>query len=92
MQLMDGHVMTCLAANCSYNCDSECCAPNITVGDEHPMCDMFTTANVDHLEHEPRVNKCMVDECHFNKSAACHAAGITLTSHAEHADCMTYRV
>ncbi len=92
MQLRDGHVMTCLASDCSYNCSSECCAPKIEVGDEHPMCDMYTTAPVENMNHSARVSKCLVGECHFNAGASCGAAGVTLTRHADHADCVTYRV
>lgn len=92
MQILDGHVMTCLAEQCSYNCNDECCAPGITVGDEHPACDMFTMRPVERSDHEPRVDACMVGDCHFNRSSACHAAGVTLTVHAEHADCATFRM
>lgn len=91
MQLTDGHVLTCLATTCSYNCANECCAPEIMVGDSHPACDMFTTQEVNRSAHSPRVQKCSVDACHFNKQTTCAASGITLTNHADHADCMTYR-
>lgn len=91
MQLTDGHVLTCLAQDCSFNCDAECCAPTIEVGDEHPMCDMYTTEPVELSKLDPRVSKCMVGDCHFNSGASCHAAGITLMHHAGHADCATFR-
>jgi hypothetical protein len=91
MQWTDGHVMTCLASDCSYNCDSMCCAPEIMVGDAHPQCDMFTDAEVKLAKHSPKVLKCMVGECHFNKQSTCVASGITLTPHSDHADCATYR-
>jgi len=84
-------VMTCHAEDCSYNCDEECCAPMIQVGDEHPMCDMYTTATVERSDADPMVSKCVVDECHFNANMSCSAAGITLWKHAGHADCATYR-
>ena len=91
MQLTDGHVLTCLAPTCSYNCDSMCCAPEVMVGDSHPACDMFTTQEVSMAKHSPRVQKCNVGGCHFNKQLTCVASGITLAPHADHADCTTYR-
>ena len=92
MQLTDGHVMTCLAEECSYNCSDECCAPKILIGDDHPACDMFTTGPVELDKPEPRVAKCMIGDCHFNANSSCGASGITLTRHASHADCATFRV
>ena len=91
MQLTDGHVLTCLATDCSYNCESMCCAPEIMVGDAHPQCDTFTQTATDRAKHSPRVQQCMVGDCHFNKQRTCAAAGITLTPHSDHADCATYR-
>lgn len=87
----DTHVMTCLAEDCSWNCRDECCAPSITVGDEHPRCDMFTTGEVMPREDMAAVGGCNVMDCHFNHGKACGAAGITLDEHAGHADCLTYR-
>lgn len=92
MQMTDGHVLTCLANDCSYNCDMMCCAPEIMVGDSHPACDTFTTASVDRQKRSPRVQKCDVGECNFNRQTTCLASGITLMQHADHADCATYRV
>lgn len=91
MQMMNGHVMTCHADGCSYNCDAMCCAPVIEIGDDHPMCDMYTTGIVEAKAATPMVGKCMVGECHFNSQMSCGAAGITLTRHSDHADCATYR-
>lgn len=92
MQWTDGHVLTCLASDCSYNCDMMCCAPEIMVGDDHPQCDMFTQNDVSLAKHSPKVLKCMVGGCHFNKQQTCVASGITLMQHSGHADCATYRV
>lgn len=91
MEMLNGHVMTCHADDCSYNCDARCCAPSIEIGDDHPMCDMYTTKPVQDAMSEPMVSKCMVGECHFNSQMACSAAGITLMRHSDHADCATYR-
>jgi len=91
MEMRESHVMTCHAAECSYNCDEECCAPKIEVGDDHPKCDMYTLAPVERHNSMPMVSKCMVSECHFNGDMSCTAAGITLWKHGGHADCATFR-
>jgi hypothetical protein len=88
---MNGHVMTCHAIDCSYNSVERCCAPKIEVGAEHPMCDMYTTAAVEPMDRDPMVSKCMVSRCHFNAQMSCAAAGVTLQTHAGHADCATFR-
>ena len=85
------HVMTCLAEDCSWNCRDECCAPSVEIGDDHPRCDTFTTGAVTPLDEMAAVQDCKVMDCHFNSDMACGAAGITLSTHSEHADCMTYR-
>lgn len=92
MQLSDGHVLTCLAEDCSYNCDAMCCAQEIMVGDDHPACDMFTHAAVSRMSKAPKVTQCVVGKCHFNRARTCGASGITLMPHADHADCATYRM
>jgi hypothetical protein len=61
------------------------------VGDEHPVCDMFTTGSVKRSTHAGTVTRCHIDECHFNSRMLCHASGITVNSHEGHADCATYR-
>lgn len=91
MKFKDGAVLTCLAGDCSFNCDLMCCAPEVMVGDEHPMCDSFTTDAATPVKRSPYVQQCMVGDCHFNKQRTCTAAGITLMQHADHADCATYR-
>lgn len=85
------NVLTCLAEQCSWNCEDQCCAPAITVGDEHPQCDMFTREPRTPLESMAIVSDCHVQDCHFNRDMKCGAAGITLGIHSEHADCITYR-
>lgn len=92
MEMMEGQVLTCHADDCSYNCDARCCAANVEIGAEHPMCDMYTTAPVEISKLEPSVDKCMVSDCHFNTQMSCGATGITLTPHADHADCVTFRM
>jgi hypothetical protein len=87
----DAHVMTCLAERCSWNCMDECCAPKIEIGADHPACDTFTTGSVHPMDVNAEVEDCKVTDCHFNNAMACSAAGITLSTHSGHADCMTYR-
>lgn len=91
MQMSDGQVMTCHANDCSYNCELECCAPDITVGDQHPMCDTYTHSDVSETTHEASVSRCGVTQCYFNDSQMCDAQGITLMHHATHVDCSTFR-
>jgi len=86
------HVLTCLAEDCSYNCRDECCAPMIAVGDEHPSCDWYTTGPVELAGGEPGIQDCKVSHCHYNSDMACSAAGITMMTHAGHADCATFRM
>ena len=87
----DSHVMTCLAESCSWNCREECCAPSIEIGADHPRCDTYTTGMVLPADEMASIQDCKVADCHFNHDMACGAAGITLSIHSEHADCMTYR-
>jgi hypothetical protein len=68
-----------------------CCAPEVMIGDAHPQCDMYTTSEATPAKHSPRVQKCLVGDCHFNKQTTCGASGITLMTHSDHADCATYR-
>jgi len=84
-------VLTCLAEDCSWNCRDECCAPSVEIGDDHPRCDTFTTGEVIPMPQMAAIKDCQVSDCHFNNSRMCGASGITLNSHASHADCMTYR-
>lgn len=90
-QMGEARVLTCLAEDCSYNCRDECCAPKVEVGSDHPRCDTFTTGQVPISTGEPPVQECDVEDCHFNHALACAAAGITMSNHAGHADCITYR-
>lgn len=90
--MMKSQVLTCHAADCSYNCDMQCCATMIQVGDEHPMCDMYTTEPVQTARVDSMVSKCMVGDCNFNDGMSCGATGITLMTHGNHADCATFRV
>jgi len=85
------HVMTCLAEECSWNCGDQCCAPSIEVGEDHPRCDTYTTAPAKTTDVMAEVQDCKVSDCHFNHSMMCGAAGITLSTHSGHADCLTFR-
>lgn len=87
----DGCVLTCAVTQCSYNDAEECCAPDIQVGDDHPMCDTFTTSAVQKTREESAVARCMVTDCNFNQGQDCHARGITVGTHSGHADCVTFR-
>ncbi|MDR3686540.1 MAG: DUF1540 domain-containing protein [Coriobacteriia bacterium] len=91
MQMAEGHVLTCLADDCSYNCREVCCAPAVEVGEDHPACDTFTTGAVEIRQAEPGVRDCKVMDCHFNSSESCMAAGVTMITHSGHADCATFR-
>lgn len=84
-------VETCLVEQCTYNCREECCAPDIQVGGDHPLCDTFTTGEVQPTDTMASVGGCDVTQCHFNDSMDCMAAGITVSNHAGHADCLTFR-
>ncbi len=88
----EGHVLTCSAADCSYNDDRCCSAPAIEVGSDHPMCDTYTTAPVQRAAIEPAISDCSIGECAFNTAHACHAAAVTMMPHAGHADCGTFRM
>lgn len=84
-------VMTCHAEECSYNTQDECHAPAVEFGDLHAKCDMFTTAPVTIAEMPATVQDCLVSDCHFNNELLCHASGVTVATHTDHADCVTYR-
>ncbi|MEW5705441.1 MAG: DUF1540 domain-containing protein [Actinomycetota bacterium] len=94
MQQMErGHVLTCSVAECSYNANEVCHAPNINVGATHPTCDTFTLGNVNQAPlGMPDVSICSVTNCQFNKNNDCMAPGITVAHHGTHADCLTFRV
>lgn len=67
-------------------------APDITVGDEHPMCDTYVRGPHNPVKAHSMVATCAVDECTFNDDQMCHASGITVSGHQDHADCVTYRM
>jgi len=92
MGMRSAPVATCKVVECSYNKSEACMAPSITVGDHHPMCDMFTTSGTTSGgQQESHVGECKVDHCTFNASMKCGAPGITVNHHGGHADCETYR-
>lgn len=88
----DGCVLTCTAADCAYNKDIECYAPQIQVGDDHPRCDTYEKGSGrEATSQEGFVAMCGVALCHFNASQKCQARGITVDMHSHHADCATFR-
>lgn len=86
-----GPVLTCKVEDCSYNQHDCCYAPQIEVGDEHPMCDTYTHERTSMGSNTAMVGACHVMDCTFNQSEQCHAAGITVAFHQQHADCFTSR-
>lgn len=86
-------VVTCTVMECSYNDRECCCAPQIEVGDRHPSCDTFTTAEAVNSRQQDMsmVGVCHVAECNFNMEQQCGAPGITVTHHSNHADCGSFR-
>ena len=91
VQDRDGAVLTCTVADCSYNQELECWAPEIHVGETHPNCDTFTHLNVQPATQESCVTECGVMGCDFNDHRACNARGVTVSNHTSHADCITFR-
>ena len=91
MQITESHVLTCGAEDCSYNCRDVCCAPAVEIGAEHPACDTFTTGAVEVRNVEAPIRDCKVEDCHFNSLEMCTASGVTMITHAHHADCATFR-
>ena len=84
-------VSKCLVDNCFYNRDNQCHAPAINVGGMHPSCDTFIT-QPEHIHRQDTalVGACHVKQCRFNADLTCSAAGIIVSSHADHADCGTF--
>lgn len=87
-----GPVLTCQKMDCDYNVDDCCYAGGIEVGDDHPLCDTYTTGSAAPQNKIANVMKCHVSDCFFNKQEDCHAAGITVGNHSGHADCLTARM
>jgi hypothetical protein len=87
----DGAVLTCTVADCSFNRAMECWAPQISVGEGHPSCDTFTHLSVQTAAQESIVAACGIAECDFNDDRHCAARGVTVSNHATHADCITFR-
>lgn len=89
----DAPVVTCNVTQCSYNQNESCCAPQISVGGNHPQCDTFTMSSDVRPMHQDmsKVGMCEVVQCSFNADRECDAPGITVAPHSEHADCSSYR-
>lgn len=86
-----GAVMTCSVSDCSYNQQLECCAPNVTVGNGHPVCETYTDYPVRRVSTGSFVATCLTTMCAFNRQTRCTAPGVTLDCHGDHADCATFR-
>lgn len=42
------------------------------------------------MPEEGHVSMCTVDECIYNREMECHAPGVQVATHADHADCETF--
>jgi hypothetical protein len=86
-------VTECARHDCSYNCEGNCHARAITVGDGvHPACDTFLRS-AEHAEADTPVagvGACKVAACAHNKRLECHARAIRMGLHRGHADCLTF--
>lgn len=89
-----GSVVTCTVGECSYNAKKNCTASDIKVGEDHPACATFTTSDTSQGQGRgiSHVGGCEATDCAFNSSKKCEAPGITVTHHADHADCGSYRM
>lgn len=89
----NGSVVTCTVEECSYNKSENCTAQQIKVGEDHPACATYTTSGAEsgQMQGMSMVGGCMATDCTFNDSKNCNAPGITVTHHADHADCGSYR-
>jgi hypothetical protein len=84
-------VARCEVTDCFYNRDTNCHAPAINIGGEHPNCDTFIpTANHISRMEQGMVGACHVNQCKWNQDLTCHAANIVVAHHNLHADCETY--
>ena len=92
-------VEDCTASNCAYNQDHKCYAKAITIGQStHPACDTFLSddtrlvpAHVVARNVSAGVGACKTVLCQHNDNLECVAPSIRVTSHATHADCVTFK-
>jgi hypothetical protein len=70
-------VAACDVTRCAYNCEGQCHAKAITVGDGlHPGCDTYLSTL--HHTHEPKsagVGACKVEACRHNRDVEHEGAG-----------------
>lgn len=93
-EMGSGSVVTCTVDECAYNAQKACTASDIEVAQDHPMCETFTKseASKPKSENGSHVAGCASTDCKFNEQKKCEAPGITVTHHADHADCGSYRM
>lgn len=91
VQDTSGSVLTCAASDCTYNRSFGCHAPRIQVANDHPACSTYTHDAAPIASPEAAVSLCLSMGCHYNDHARCSAHGITVGTHAGHADCATFR-
>lgn len=86
------NVLSCSVLECIYNQNRECHATSITIGEDHPNCDTFSTSQSGMMiqENVAGVSECMVETCKYNDNLNCGAPGITVGHHSNHADCNTF--
>lgn len=87
----DGSVLTCTVSDCTYNRAFGCHAPRIQVDNGHPACSTYTHDAAPLSTPESSVVLCLSLDCLFNTHAHCTAHGVTIGTHAGHADCVTFR-
>lgn len=85
-------VVSCQAANCSFNGDEQCHALAINIGDDEPQCDTFigTGPKCASFGTGGGVGACKVRTCQFNDCMMCSAPEIRV-SWAADARCDTFR-
>jgi hypothetical protein len=93
-------ILSCDVVGCSYNSGQQCHALAITIGHPtascataHPACDTFVPlAKKGGISASTAgVGACKEDCCKYNEKLACHAPGISVGLHSNHADCMTFQ-
>jgi hypothetical protein len=85
----------CEVKNCVFNAKNNCHARAINVGgpdDACPSCDTFFTGSLKGGNQKviAGVGVCKVSTCKFNELFDCHAKGVHIKLHENHADCATF--
>lgn len=85
-------VVDCSAVGCIYNVNKQCHTPAITVGSPEATCDTFMNGQqkAGEMDVTGGVGACRKSDCMYNESLECHANGIHVMVHQEHADCITF--